>query len=574
MPEKSIREMSELERKYYSLEARIFHATIIGSAILGLVAFIIGLGLYVYALSGQYFREAFQLSKNAAAALTRVTDVQTMAERTMEIYRGQTEEELQEPFTDSHRERFSEIQSMPEYQTAIEVFKVFLEESGVSDLYLAMYDPDTSALVYIADPDEEYVCLPGDTDEIEDREMNRFLNWNGEGQLYDVSNTDKYGWLCTAGVPLRDESGDIYAFVLSDITLQEVTAGMKSFVLQYFIAMSLATIIFAVLLNRRMKKTLVRPINKIAEAAQSYVADKRAGESSGTHFAKLDIHTGDEIENLSLIMADMEHELGSYMENLTAVTAEKERVSTELSMATQIQEGMLPSIFPAFPDRPEFDIYASMAPAREVGGDFYDFFLIDEDHLCMVIADVSGKGVPAALFMMASKILINNLAMIGKSPAEILEGANDAICSNNRMEMFVTVWLGILEISTGKITAANAGHEYPAVMHVGGEFELLKDKHGFIIGGMENMKYSQYELQIEPGARLFLYTDGVPEATAGDGSMFGTDRMLIELNRDKDSDPKQILAGMKSAVEGFVKDAEQFDDMTMLCLEYKGGGKT
>ncbi|MBR3017872.1 MAG: SpoIIE family protein phosphatase [Clostridia bacterium] len=253
---------------------------------------------------------------------------------------------------------------------------------------------------------------------------------------------------------------------------------------------------------------------------------------------------------------------------------ESSRIETELTMASSIQADMLPNIYPAFPERPEFDIYAAMDPAKEVGGDFYDFFLVDDDHLCMVMADVSGKGVPAALFMMASKIILANNAMLGKSPAQILMDANKAICANNREEMFVTVWLGILELSTGKVTAANAGHEYPVLRHAGGDFELVKDKHGFVIGGMDGVRYRQYELQLSPGDRLFLYTDGVPEATNGEKELFGTERMLNALNEVKDAAPEDILKGVRRAVDAFVKDAEQFDDLTMLCLQYKGSGET
>ena len=211
-----------------------------------------------------------------------------------------------------------------------------------------------------------------------------------------------------------------------------------------------------------------------------------------------------------------------------------------------------------------------MDPAREVGGDFYDFFLTDDDHLCMVMADVSGKGVPAALFMMASMIILQNNAMMGKSPAEILKDTNTAICANNRMDMFVTVWLGILEISTGRLTAANAAHEYPALMRAGGSYELVKDPHGFVIGGLEGMKYTDYELRLEPGTKLFLYTDGLPEATDAALTQFGTARMLEALNADPGAAPEQTLKNMRTAVAGFVKDAEQFDDLTMLCLEYRG----
>lgn len=245
------------------------------------------------------------------------------------------------------------------------------------------------------------------------------------------------------------------------------------------------------------------------------------------------------------------------------------RIESELNLATRIQADMLPNIYPAFPDRPEFDIYATMDPAKEVGGDFYDFFLVDKDHLCMVMADVSGKGVPAALFMMASKIILANNAMMGKSPAQILTDTNAAICSNNREEMFVTVWLGILEISTGKLTAANAGHEYPIVKHADGDFEILKDKHGFVIGGMDGARYKEYELTLEPGSKIFLYTDGVPEATDKDNAMFGVERLVESLNSVKDEGTVPILKKIRADVDGFVKEAEQFDDLTMLCMEYR-----
>ena len=260
-------------------------------------------------------------------------------------------------------------------------------------------------------------------------------------------------------------------------------------------------------------------------------------------------------------------EIMSKQKKLTETSA---RIGAELALAEKIQADMLPNLFPAFPDRSEFDLYASMNPAKEVGGDFYDFFMIDDDHLGLVIADVSGKGIPAAMFMMFSKNIIANNTMLGKSPAKALMDANEAICANNSEEMFVTVWLGVLEISTGKLIAANAGHEYPALMTPNGEFELYKDKHGLVVGGMEGVKYREYEILLEPGAKLFVYTDGVPEATNSSEELFGTERMVKALNVMRDSKPKQLLEGIRWAVDEFVKDAEQFDDLTMLCLEYKG----
>ena len=245
----------------------------------------------------------------------------------------------------------------------------------------------------------------------------------------------------------------------------------------------------------------------------------------------------------------------------------------EMSMAAKIQADRLPSDFPAFPDRKDFDIFASMDPAREVGGDFYDFFLIDENRLCLVIADVSGKGVPAALFMMSSMNLLQNLAMTESSPAEILRKANDRTCRSNREEMFVTVWLGILDLASGTLTAANAGHEYPVIRRKGGLFEMIRDRHGFVIGGMENVRYRDYTIALGPGDVLFLYTDGLPEATDASKELFGTDRMLASLNNAPSDDPEKLLRAVTADVSAFVGEAPQFDDLTMLCLKYNGGGR-
>ncbi|MBR2738145.1 MAG: SpoIIE family protein phosphatase [Lachnospiraceae bacterium] len=313
-----------------------------------------------------------------------------------------------------------------------------------------------------------------------------------------------------------------------------------------------------------MTKRMVRPIEEMT-------ADIMASETGGHIFEMKDSYrTDDEIEVLAESFEDLSKKTRKYIKDITEITREKERVSTELTMATRIQSSMLPHIYPAFPDRSEFDVYASMDPAKEVGGDFYDFFLIDDDHLCLVMADVSGKGIPAALFMMISKTILKNCAMMWTSPGEILEMTNDALCMDNQVDMFVTVWLGILEISTGKVTAANAGHEFPVIRHPDGGFELMKDKHGLVLGAMRGMRYTEYDFTLEKGAKLFLYTDGVPEATDAEGKRFGTDRMLAALNAHTDDDPMQTLKNVRAAVDGFVMEAEQFDDLTMLCLEYKG----
>ena len=244
---------------------------------------------------------------------------------------------------------------------------------------------------------------------------------------------------------------------------------------------------------------------------------------------------------------------------------------TELGMAAQIQESMLPGTFPAFPDRPEFDLHASMDPAREVGGDFYDFFLIDDDHLALLIADVSDKGVPAALMMMSAKILIHYRSCQGGTPGQILMDVNNELCEKNEAGMFVTVWMGILDTRDGTLTCVNAGHENPAVKRESGVYRLFQDKHGLPLGVMPGMRYQDYTLQFNPGDAVFVYTDGVPEANNMSGELYGFQRLEAVLNKLDHHTPREVLEAVQADVDGFVGRAKQFDDLTMLCMEYRGG---
>ena len=372
----------------------------------------------------------------------------------------------------------------------------------------------------------------------------------------------------TAMIPLKDQNDETVAILCVQRQMDVITGVRMTYVVRVAAVLLLLLLLVTVGQSIYLHRALLRPLKLISEEAVRFSKENAASARK----LQDEIRTGDEIEHLAVSVDRMEEQTLRHEEELTRITAEKERIGAELSLATRIQEAMLPGIFPPFPERDEFDIYASMDPAREVGGDFYDFFLIDDDHLCLVMADVSGKGVPAALFMMASKIILANNAKMGKSPAQILTDTNTSICSNNREEMFVTVWLGILEISTGKLTAANAGHEYPVLKDAAGSFSVYKDRHGFVIGGMDGIRYREYELQLKPGAKIFVYTDGVPEAANSSEEMFGTERMLKALNEDPEADPAQILKNVRGSVDEFVKDAEQFDDLTMLCLEYKGAG--
>ena len=257
-----------------------------------------------------------------------------------------------------------------------------------------------------------------------------------------------------------------------------------------------------------------------------------------------------------------------------AETQRTERLETEINLASQIQNDVLPNSFPAFPDRTEFSLYASMSAARKVGGDFYDFFFVDQDHLALVIADVSGKGVGAALFMMLARTLIKTRTLMGGSPSEILADVNDQLCEGNKEMLFVTVWLGILDVTTGKAVTSNAGHEHPALRRSGSRYELVTYRHSFVLGGMEGTKYAEREFQLHPGDSLFVYTDGVPEAQNSSDTQFGTGRMLDALNKQTDSPPEETIANVQDGMNLFIAGAEQFDDITMLCLQYYGNPDT
>ena len=383
--------------------------------------------------------------------------------------------------------------------------------------------------------------------------------------------SEGYGYMLNGYHVIYDSNDNAVGLICVEININKINECVQRYITLVIITAFVLAAITIILYLFYIRRHLIKPILNIEKSSEAFVKQiQNNAAPEELIYEKVSIRSGNELHLLADNVQSLADSVASYMNNLKTVTADRERISAELNTATMIQQSMLPHIFPPFPDRKEFDLYASMTPAREVGGDFYDFFLIDDDHLGIVMADVSGKGVPAALFMMVSKVIIQSCAMLGRSAGETLTKTNEAICSNNQAGMFITVWFGILEISTGRITAANAGHEYPAVMRAGGGFELFKDKHGFVIGGLAGMKYSEYEITLEPGDKLFLYTDGVPEATDKEKNMFGTDRMIDALNEDNGASPEEIMDNVRNAVNRFVKDAEQFDDLTMLCVEYKG----
>lgn len=386
-----------------------------------------------------------------------------------------------------------------------------------------------------------------------------------------VQQDEAYGWMMTTMTPVCHDNGIVAGYVMADINMNHVMQTRQDFLTMLAVTLALLTVILIVIFIILLRKQLIRPIDQLTRATGAFIEGNREEIVAGTATVNVpDIRTGDEVELLANAFRKLEEDTVTYLRSIMEVTAEKERIGAELNVATQIQADMLPRIFPAFPERQEFDIYATMDPAREVGGDFYDFFLIDPDHLAVVIADVSGKGVPAALFMVIAKTIIKNYAQSGLPPREVFTQANEQLCEGNDAGLFVTSWMGILEISTGSLTFVNAGHNPPLLKRAGESFQWLKSRPGFVLAGMEGIRYRENTITLNPGDRLYLYTDGVTEATSAAVELFGEDRLEHSLNETDGLTVQGLLKKVREDMNAFVGEAEQFDDITMLGLEYRG----
>ena len=333
---------------------------------------------------------------------------------------------------------------------------------------------------------------------------------------------------------------------------------------QTIIVLILLILIMGLTAGDRLSRRIVRPLEHMTNRVRSL------GGKNLQFRMEEEYRTGDEIEVLAESFAALSAKTLQYVDQVKRVTAEKERIGAELTMANAIQRSQLPRLFPPFPNRHEFNLFATMKPAKEVGGDFYDFFMVDNDHVALVMADVSGKGVPAALFMMVTRMLIKSRLQSGESVAEALTNVNRQLCENNELGYFVTVWLAVLEISTGKGVAVNAGHEHPVLRRSDGKYELVLYRHSLAVAAMDGVRFRQHEFQLCPGDSFFVYTDGVTEATNGEHELFGTDRMLEALNKEPDAEPDQLLKNVMDDIHRFMDGEDQFDDITMMCLKYNG----
>lgn len=398
-------------------------------------------------------------------------------------------------------------------------------------------------------------------------EIDKMMKTGERSDDYFISEGD-FGYNTSALMPIYiDKNGDDIEGMLVacvEIPMTTIQSALREYVI-YAVFITVALIIVFILnYVLYLYKKVIVPINKVATEANGFIDNQN--QISET---LKDIKTGDEIQNLARSILKMQIDINDYISNITKITAEKERIGAELDVAQNIQASMLPCIFPAFPERKEIDIYATMDPAKEVGGDFYDFFMVDERHLAIVMADVSGKGIPAALFMVIGKTLIKDHTVPDRDLGQVFSEVNNLLCESNSEGLFITAFEGVLDLVTGEFNFVNAGHEMPFICKEGGNFEVHKIRPGFVLAGMEDVKYRAGSMVLDPGDKIFQYTDGVPEATSQSEELYGMERLGNILNKVKDKTPHEILPAVKNDIDKFVGEAEQFDDITMLCLEYK-----
>ena len=561
--------MKKQKDKPVSLRIKTFRIILTGALLLILLISFGGLGMHAYSELTNYHDESRHLM-DYAMSLLDMDYLEKIFAETEDIYFALPEEIRSQPFSDEFAEHFYPLVD-DEFYAARDILVKCREKTENRNMFLMFEDREHDAIVYVVDGDDiGWAYLPGQwlTSELDKIDQIDHSKWR-----LNLTHTKEYGWIGTDYHQIAASDGSPLGYIVMDVDMNDFFRRIIRLLYILIPAAIVVILLMAVLASQLLNRHILKYLIQLASAAKEYTArDKIAQiDSTTSYFDALGIRTQDELQDLWQSMTDMEADVNETMHRLKIVTAEQEHMEAELSIATQIQVGTLPHTFPAFPDRKEFDIYAAMVPAREVGGDFYDFFLVDDDHLAMVIADVSGKGISAALFMVNAKALIQNQTKTsGENVAEVLATVNNRLMEQNEANLFVTVWLGILTISTGHVVYSNAGHEYPAIRRNGGLFTVEKDIHCAPLAAMEDLPYRAGAFDLQPGDTLFTYTDGVTEANDSKENLFGMERMLDALNQEPDADPKTLDKNLRSAIGAFAGDAPQFDDTTTLCLKYFG----
>ena len=533
---------------------RMISGIILWFLLFTLIVSAIGYMKFTETLTEEYNDSAFRTAESAAMLVNG-----DKIDEYLEVERGHSGE-ADLPFADDeYSDRWERMNILCQKQnvTLIYVIKVDTSDYGRIESVFNTVNADSGYTPWT-------VGYKRETTNDEYRKIYRDIYENGlkQGTVVRTKGLDGGEAHITSLIPIKNSEGCVTAILCVERPMDELALGRREYLENVLLATVLLVIAACICLAVYIKRHFAKPIEKISIEATRFAKEPSAVDKS-------------ELENISqirevIMLAEsinkMEEDTLLHIDELTRATAERERMSVELALAATIQENMLPNTFPPYPGRKDFEIFASMDAAKEVGGDFYDFYLLDNDRLVFLVADVSGKGIPASLFMMRAKMTIKSLAESGVDVHDILTEANRRLCEGNDAGMLVTAWLGIVDMRSGVLSYANAGHNPPLIRHRQGSFEHLKTKPNFILAGMEGVRYKKHEIQLLPGDELFLYTDGITEASKVDHTLFGEDRLLDVLNSLPDGSVEDRCRTVKNAIDAFVGDAEQFDDITMLSL--------
>lgn len=557
--------------KFLSLKVKVVMMVLWMAVFLTASALTVSYYIYSEVITEHYAKMTSNLAKTTAEILDE-GDVRKLSQDILVRYRAVCDGEAAPDLENaSAQEReayfaaFAGVMDTEAYRRINDSIGKIRGANQVLSLYLVYMDLQTDKCVYMCDNSYGEICPPGTLDQIEARNRELLGRRQYDFPAY-VTNYSQYGWLCSASAAVRSGDGTVLANVFVDISMEDVMQDRREFLRRLLCALAGMTLILIVIGVHVISKTVVHPINLLAKSTAGFVENRK--ENGAGTVQDLNIRSNDEIGRLAEAVGKMERDINEYIDNIARVTAEKERIGAELNVATQIQASMMPSIFPHFADQPAFEIAAFMQPAKEVGGDFYDFFLVDENHLAIVMADVSGKGVPAALFMVIGKTLIKDHTQPGRDLGEVFSEVNNILCESNSENLFITAFVGVLDLTTGEFPYVNAGHELPFICHEG-SFEAHRIEPGFVLAGLEDMRYQAGCFMLAEGDKLFQYTDGVTEAANAGNHLYGMQRLYDILNRNSDGSPEEILRAVKGDIDEFVGDAPQFDDITMLCLTFK-----
>ena len=475
-----------------------------------------------------------------------------------------------------HLEQYLAGEETGEYEEVCRDVQSFCDNISVSMIYVIMVDrSDYGRFVCVVDS----ICNEVDNtnytqwelgykrdttnDEYREKYRRVYEQESPYETVYRIKVNDGQHPHVTTIVPVKNSAGEVAALLCMQRPARELEDARRPYIVSVAITTAILLLIFIGCGSFFLNKDFIKPVLRISAETARFAKENTKSET-------LENFKGyRELVELAGSIGIMETDMVRHMKDLEIATAERERMGTELSFARTIQVNSIPCEFPAFPDRDEFDIYGSMKPAYEVGGDFFNFYFVDDSHIALVIGDISGKGIPASLFMMVVNIMIGDRTGMGGTPAEILTFVNEHICEHNDADMFSTIWLGIVDLRTGNVTATNAGHEELTISHGGGDYEIYKTPHDLAVGVISGTKYRDYEFHLDPGDKIFLYTDGLTEATRGDETMLTMKGALEVMSRYKDCSPEETIKGVYKSVNEFVEGAPQFDDLTMLCFEMK-----